>query len=1011
MLSKEVTAKVDKLFNSLSKNDEFEVMFNNYKKENKLPIMDFMKILKYVRYKSEKENYNITETTTLDAIYLGEDMSTYRVSIQGNETINNFLSLVHQRKNNMIFSILFSQYYNKPNFTFIQKIKDKDKIIDVDMFDIRFRVSKEISIPDNIVKNLSKLPISQTDKIIYRYKQRLTLSISPSLNIDLTMVKTSSNVNKINEMNNTYELEIDYSPDGKDKVSLKKILDEMEDIKKVLYGSNILISNEEENEVIENYKNLVYGSNNNTFNTLYSMQPISAEVQHFVDNIPNKYSVTDKADGDKYQMFIMDDTVYLISNNLHVKKLNKKVNNLNNTIVEGEYIYLSEQRKNLFMIFDCLYFKGKDLKNEVMLTDRLEKVYKISEQLNNKSSIYKIETYNNNFNLEKIKVHYNKEIFNFYKNLNKMLDSTSINGTVFHPKLFLFPTGGSSSEVFLFSDLIWINCTKNSNINCPYILDGIVFTGMEQKYSKDKKEHKFPIYKYKPPHTNSLDVYIEFEPNRETGGYMNIFDNSLPDKIEFKEFRVTNLFVGSVVGSREQPVPFMSEENNDQAYFPLVKGQVRDMEGNIILNKTVIEIIYTNDNSFPHPYRWTILRTRWDKTETVNKYKKRYGNYRDTAIKIWKSMIEAVTVEEINNLSQPNNYNSQMKILSSRLNTSIISSERKQDKYYQKVTNLIKKMREFHNWIKSVIIYTYCSPTRKEINGKVMRQSLLDIGCGRGGDILKMYHARVGEYVGFDPDYEGIYSSTDGAISRYNLYKSKFPDFGKVTYFLGDGGVKLDGETQMKSLTNMSQENKKIIDKVFTKDRKFDTFSSQFVIHYLFGNKTSIDNMVENINDFLRKDGYILLTLLDGDLVHKKFGEGTTLTSNYTDTEGQRNKLFEIVKKYSGGLNKDIGSPIDIHMSWISDDDKYIEEYLVPEELMLKTMKRAGCKLVDSELFKNVYTMNEPYFKNVIQYEENPKNKQFYEKVANFYGDLKGADKESRDWSFLFRFYIFQKVE
>ena len=102
MLSKEVTAKVDKLFNSLSKNDEFEVMFNNYKKENKLPIMDFMKILKYVRYKSEKENYNITETTTLDAIYLGEDMSTYRVSIQGNETINNFLSLVHQRKNNMI---------------------------------------------------------------------------------------------------------------------------------------------------------------------------------------------------------------------------------------------------------------------------------------------------------------------------------------------------------------------------------------------------------------------------------------------------------------------------------------------------------------------------------------------------------------------------------------------------------------------------------------------------------------------------------------------------------------------------------------------------------------------------------------------------------------------------------------------------------------------------------------------------------------------------------------------
>ena len=106
MLSK-VFSKVDKLFNSLSKNDEFEVMFNNYKKDNKLPIMDFMKILKYIKYKSDKDNYNINEITTLDVIYLSEDMSTYRVSIEGNESINNFLGLVHQRKNNMIFSIYF----------------------------------------------------------------------------------------------------------------------------------------------------------------------------------------------------------------------------------------------------------------------------------------------------------------------------------------------------------------------------------------------------------------------------------------------------------------------------------------------------------------------------------------------------------------------------------------------------------------------------------------------------------------------------------------------------------------------------------------------------------------------------------------------------------------------------------------------------------------------------------------------------------------------------------------
>ena len=71
---------------------------------------------------------------------------------------------------------------------------------------------------------------------------------------------------------------------------------------------------------------------------------------------------------------------------------------------------------------------------------------------------------------------------------------------------------------------------------------------------------------------------------------------------------------------KKSQVPFMvREEDNDQGYFPIDRGQVRDVEGNLVQDNTVIEIVYNNDITIPHKYRWNILRTRWDKTESVNK--------------------------------------------------------------------------------------------------------------------------------------------------------------------------------------------------------------------------------------------------------------------------------------------------------------------------------------------------------------------------------------------------------
>ena len=1018
--------KIKKLFNSLNKQDEFEIMFNNFRNDNKLSLNKFVNILKYLKWRSDKDDITLTSEDTLDIIYnenyIPNTINTsYRVTVIGNDKVNDFLKLVHLRKNHIIYSILMTQFINDDSFAFMKKVKDPIKIVDFNDYDIRFRVSSENSIDNKTINNLANIPLSQASKIKFRYKNRISLKLidtkDEKLSIDLTVVKTANSPNEISTGIKSFEVEIDYMNNSltNTKISdktLQTILTETENIKKVLDETSELAEKTELDQVVRKYKDMVYGSNNSGYKNAYTMQPISAEVQHIVDKIPNRYSVTDKADGDKYTMYIIDGSVYFISTNLGIKKTQYSIKGYDNTILEGELIHITNSNKYLFMSFDCLFYKGEDVRSKTELKDRLSALRDVCNKLTPTKYTYNEYSIKpgKKYDINDMKKFYQNEIENFYGVINNHIEKASVNDIIFHPKLFIFPSGAHDSEVFLFSYLLWYNCTKNEKINCPYILDGIIYTGIEQKYTRDKREHKYSMYKFKPPEMNSLDVYIEFQMNKDTGAHLDIFDNSLPDKVEDQFFRVTNFYVGDVFGSKEVPVPFMKDENNHEAFLPITRGQVRDIEGNIVQSNTVIEVVYNNDPSIPHQYRWIVLRTRWDKTDSVMRNNKRYGNFKDTAIRVWKSMIEAVTIQEIKNLANPDNYQFQKKQLEARIDSSVIVSDRKQDVYYQKITNLAKKMRDYHNWIKSSIINTYCQEFKSTKRSKLVRTSLLDLGCGRGGDIMKFYHARVGYYVGIDPDHEGIYSASDGAVKRYEASKSKFPGFGKVTYLQADAGVILNSNEQSKSFPNMNKQNKSNMDTIFAKKNQFDIINSSFALHYMFGTKLTINNLVENIKNNLKVGGFIIFEIFDADIIMKMMGNNNKITSYYTNDEGKKLKFFEIVKKFEGDLKDKPGEAIDVYLSWFMEEGKYIEEYLVSKKLVIDTMEKAGCMLVDTDLFSSIYEINKPYFQDVIKYEENPKNKKFFGRIAHFYDDLKGADKESRNYSFLNRYYVFKKI-
>lgn len=1017
-LASKTKKKISSMFKKIDDDDEFEVMFNNYKPNNKLSVIKFMTVLKYIKWRSVNENISLKHTVSLDINYnYSEKLNKYRIEINKIEKINDILNLVNNRKNNVIFSILVSKIKNNSDkdISIIHKKRNDTDIVDVDDFNIRFRKSTESTVNSKELDKLLSLSHVESNKIIFRFKQRISFVVTDNLNckivIDLTTVKTARNIHQLSKVPENYELELEVQ--RKDKKVKEKYLDtvleECLKIKSALEGTANIISIEEKNELLEHYKKTVYSKDYSKYNNLYSMHPVTAEVQHIIDKIPNKYSVTDKADGEKYAMMIWNDKLYLISNNLHVMATSIKMKGYNDTILEGELLFLAKQQTYLFMSFDILFLKGKDIRKEAELKKRISFMNEFIKVLN--PDMYKFKEWKGKFSIASLVKFHKTEIKNFYDNLDKQITKGNKNKLIINPKYFAFPEGGSPSEIFAFSYLIWNSCTKDDSIKCPYSLDGIIYTGINQEYTSDKREHKFPIYKFKPPKKNSIDVYIRFRKNKETGEFIKIFDNSLKGKVKNKDHRIASLFVGEIQGGREVPVPFMRNNNNDEAFFPLIDGEVRDIHGNVIMDNTVLELTYNNDPNIPHKYRWIIDRIRWDKTESVIRDGKKYGNSKFVAERNWKSMREAVTLDDLKILSNPDTYHSHMKILQTRINTIIISTERKQDIYYQKITNLVRPMRDFHNWIKSTILYTYCFPQNITRVGNKKKMNVLDIGCGRGIDIMKMYHSRVKDYVGVDINYEAIYSATDGAISRYNNLKSKFPNFTNMKFILADIGAILNVKDQEKSLGPMSEENKDVIKKVFNKDTKFNIVSSHFAIHYLFANDLVLNNAMENIKNHVQTGGIVIYTLFDMTQVMNLLNGKDKFTSYYTNDEGQKTVLFEIIKQFEGKENNKTGLAIDVHMSWISEENKHIKEYLVNYDFMINVMKeKCGCELVESNLFINLYHLNKPYFKNVIQHEENPKNKKWYEKVALFFGDLKGTDKESLTWSSLFRYYVFRKI-
>lgn len=246
-------------------------------------------------------------------------------------------------------------------------------------------------------------------------------------------------------------------------------------------------------------------------------------------------------------------------------------------------------------------------------------------------------------------------------------------------------------------------------------------------------------------------------------------------------------------------------------------------------------------------------------------------------------------------------------------------------------------MRNFNNWIKSVLINEYITSIRDSSKlGEPIR--VLDMCCGKGGDLNKWEKARISHLICTDIAEVSI----EQCESRYKLlaerqnkggggrHHNQFPSkFFSAEFFACDSTrARLREQYKDPSIA-------------------LNLVSCQFAFHYCFESLKQAECMIKNAAECLKTGGFFIGTMPDAREIMRRqrkansqtFGNGVYDISFLCDTECP--PLFG--GKYNFQLDGVVNCP----------------EFLVYFPLLLKLAKKYGLELVRKEKFDD-------YFKRMV---------------------------------------------
>jgi SAM-dependent methyltransferase len=331
-------------------------------------------------------------------------------------------------------------------------------------------------------------------------------------------------------------------------------------------------------------------------------------------------------------------------------------------------------------------------------------------------------------------------------------------------------------------------------------------------------------------------------------------------------------------------------------------------------------------------------------------------------------------------------------------------------KYYERKAPkeniiLVKGLQDFHNkYIKNELLL------KRVLRGG--NKHLLDLACGKGGDLFKWLYNRARYVIGIDNAGDNITDPVNGAYKRYldAIVEFGYDRVPKMAFVIGDSSKDIvNGDA------GATPEERDILRSVFGKFNaeggvpKYiesvmagsfragaDVAACMFALHYFFENQEMLNGFMKNLSETVKIGGYFIGCCFDGDKVFnllRNVDKGHSKSGKEADVP-----IWTITKDYDKEeLTADddsLGLGIDVEFISIGTTHK---EYLVPFDLLKRKLAQIGFELLDA---KDLAEFNLSYSTNTFDVSYG---------MADRAGKKFVMSEPVKEFSFLNRWFIFKR--